>query len=164
MKLFVKEKLFSMHNRYYIYNENEELEYEIESKVISIGDKTTIYDKNHKTVAYIEQEIFHFMPHYNVYIEDQYKYQIKKKFQFFKNDYELSNMYKVEGSTFNLNFTVINNYGKTVALVNRKFLSIGDKYQIEILDKKDIYTILTIIVAITNDIDRSQANSSTSSN
>ena len=25
MKLFVKEKLFSMHNRYYIYNEDEEL-------------------------------------------------------------------------------------------------------------------------------------------
>ena len=34
------------------------------------------------------------------------------------------------------------------------------KFNIEILDKKDIYTILTIIVAITNDIDRSQANSS----
>ena len=50
MKLFVKEKLFSMHNRYYIYNENEELTYEIESKVISIGDKTTIYDKNHNIV------------------------------------------------------------------------------------------------------------------
>ena len=69
-------------------------------------------------------------------------------------------MYKVNGSTFNLNFTIINNYGKTVALVNRKFLSIGDKYQIEIIDEKDIYTILTIIVAITNDVDRSQSNSS----
>ena len=160
MKLFVKEKLLSMHNRYYIYNENEELAYEIESKVISIGEKTTIYDKNHNVVAYIEQEIFHLMPHYNVYIEDEYKYQIKKKFKPFKNDYELSNLYKVDGSTFNLNFTIINNYGKKIALVNRKFLSIGDKYQIEILDEKDIYTILTIIVAITNDIDRSQANSS----
>ena len=160
MKLFVKEKLLSMHNRYYIYNENEELTYEIESKVISIGDKTTIYDKEHNVIAYIEQEIFHFTPHYNVYIEGKYKYQIKKKFHFFKNDYELSNMYKVDGSTFNLNFTIINNYGKTVALVNRKFLSIGDKYQIEIIDEKDIYTILTIIAAITNDVDRNQANSS----
>ena len=160
MKLFVKEKLFSMHNRYYIYNENEELAFEIESKVILIGDKTTIYDKNHNAVAYIEQEIFHLTPRYNVYIEDEYKYQIKKKFQFFKNDYELSNMYKVDGSTFNLNFTVINNYGKTVALVNRKFLSIGDKYQIEVIDENDIFTILTIIVAITNDVDRSQSNSS----
>ena len=164
MKLFVKEKLLSMHNRYYIYNENEELTYEIESKVISIGDKTTIYDKEHNVIAYIEQEIFHFTPHYNVYIEGKYKYQIKKKFHFFKNDYELSNMYKVEGSTFSLNFTITNNYGKTIALVNRKFLSIGDKYQIEIIDENDIYTILTIIVAITNDVDRSQSNSANSSN
>ena len=164
MKLFVKEKLLSMHDRYYIYNENKELVYEIESKVISIGDKTTIYDKNHNTVAYIEQEIFHLMPHYNVYIEDEYKYQIKKKFKLFKNDYELSNLYKVDGSAFNLNFNIINNYGKQIALVNRKFLSIGDKYQIEILDEKDIYTILTIIVAITNDVDRSQSNSANSSN
>lgn len=164
MKLFVKEKLLSMHNRYYISNENEELTYEIESKVISIGDKTTIYDKEHNFIAYIEQEIFHFTPHYNVYIEGKYKYQIKKKFHFFKNDYELSNMYKVEGSTFSLNFTITNNYGKTIALVNRKFLSIGDKYQIEIIDENDIYTILTIIVAITNDVDRSQSNSSNSSN
>ena len=164
MKLFVKEKLLSMHNRYYIYNENEELTYEIESKVISIGDKTTIYDKEHNVIAYIEQEIFHFTPHYNVYIEGKYKYQIKKKFHFFKNDYELSNMYKVEGSIFSLNFTITNNYGKTIALVNRKFLSIGDKYQIEIIDENDIYTILTIIVAITNDVDRSQSNSSNSSN
>ena len=51
MKLFVKEKLFSIHNRYYIYNENEEQVYEIESKAISIGDKTTIYDKAHNIVA-----------------------------------------------------------------------------------------------------------------
>ena len=32
--------------------------------------------------------------------------------------------------------------------------------KLEILDEKDIYTILTIIVAITNDVDRNQANSS----
>ncbi|MDD5888844.1 MAG: LURP-one-related family protein [bacterium] len=162
MKLFVKEKLFSIHNRYYIYNENDEIAYEIESKAISIGDKTTIYDKNHNIVAYIEQEWFHFMPHYNVYIENNYEYQIKKKFNMFKNDYELSNSYKVEGSILNLNFTIINNFGKEIAIVNRKFLSIGDKYQIEILDEKDVNTILTIIVAITNDVDRSQANSSSS--
>ena len=58
MKLFVKEKLLSMHNRYYIYNENEELEYEIESKVISIGDKTTIYDKNHNVVHILNKNYF----------------------------------------------------------------------------------------------------------
>ncbi len=158
MRLFVKEKVFSIHNRYYIYDENEELAYEIESKAFSFGDKTTIYDKNHNTIAYIEQEMFHFMPRYNVYIDGEYKYQIKKIFKMFNHNYELSNSYTVNGSALSLDFTIMNNYGKEIALVNRKFLSIGDKYQIEILDRNDINTILTIIVAITNDIDRSQSS------
>lgn len=157
MKLFVKEKLFSIHNKYYIYNEIGEIEYEIESKVISIGDKTTIYDKNHNKIAYIEQKLFHLMSHYDVYIKNEYKYQIKKKYKLFNNNYELSNSYKVNGNFLNLNFDILNNFDKKIAQVNRKFLSIGDKYQIEILDEKDLIIILTIIVAITNDIDRRQA-------
>ena len=164
MKLFVKEKLFSIHNRYYIYNENEKIEYEIESKAISIGDKTTIYDKEHNSIAYIEQEILHLMPHYNVYINGKYKFQIKKKFQMFKNNYELSNDYTVDGSTLSLDFIIKNNNGKEIAIINRKFLSIGDKYQIEIIDEKDINIILTIIVAITNDVDRSQSTATSCSN
>ena len=160
MKLFVKEKLFSMHNKYYIYNEDNEMVYEIVSKIISIGDKTTIYDAKQNVIAYIEQEILHLMPHYNVYINDEFKYQIKKKFQLFKNDYELSNMYKVDGSPFSYNFIITNSENKAVAVVSREFLTLGDKYQIEILDENDLNTILTIIVAITNDIDRSQSNSS----
>ena len=51
MKLYVKEKLMSFHNRYFIYDESGEVAYEIESKVISICDKTTIYDKFHNEIA-----------------------------------------------------------------------------------------------------------------
>jgi uncharacterized protein YxjI len=69
-------------------------------------------------------------------------------------------MYKVDGSTLGYNFTILNDLGDAVASITREILTIGDKYQIDIIDEKDINTILTIIVAITNDIDRSQANSS----
>ncbi len=102
--------------------------------------------------------------HYNVYINGKYEFQIKKKFKIFKNNYELSNDYTVDGSAFNLDFSIINNNGNEIAIINRKFLSIGDKYKIEILDEKDVNIILTIIVAITNDIDRSQSATAGSSN
>ena len=101
--------------------------------------------------------------HYNVYINGKYEFQIKKKFKIFKNNYELSNDYTVDGSAFNLDFSIINNNGNEIAIINRKFLSIGDKYKIEILDEKDVNIILTIIVAITNDIDRSQSATAGSS-
>ena len=66
MKLYVNEKLFSMHKKFYIKDENNLDVYEISSKFFSFGDKTTIKDMNDKKVVYIEQELFHLTPNYNV--------------------------------------------------------------------------------------------------
>ncbi len=44
MKLYVNEKLLSIHNKFYVRDENNKEVYEISSKVISIGNKTTITD------------------------------------------------------------------------------------------------------------------------
>ena len=82
----------------------------------------------------------------------------------FKNDYELSNLFKVDGSTFNLDFAIADDRGNEIAVVNRKLLSVGDKYKIDILDENYLKIILTIIVAITRDIDRSQDEITNSSN
>lgn len=163
MKLYVNEKLFSFHNRFYVKDENDKDIYEISSKIISLGDKTTINDIEGNKIAYIEQEILHLTPHYNVYINDILEFQIIKKFQLFKNDYTLSNGYRVEGNFLMLDFKVFDSTNNQIGSIKRKFISIGDKYEIEINDisKKEI--VLAIIVAITNDVNRSQ-NASNNSN
>ena len=163
MKLYVNEKLFSIHNKFYVKDENDMDIYEISSKIISLGDKTTINDMKGNKIAYIEQEIFHLTPNYNVYIGDEFVFKITKKFQLFKNDYVLSNGYKVEGNFMALDFTIYDNNNTKIGSIKRKFISIGDKYEINIEDisKKEI--VLAIIVAITNDVNRNQ-NSSSSSN
>jgi len=163
MKLYVNEKLFSFHNRFYVKDENDKDVYEISSKIISLGDKTTINDMEGNKVAYIEQEILHLTPHYNVYINDILEFQIIKKFQLFKNDYTLNNGYRVDGNFFMLDFKVFDDNNNQIGSIKRKFISIGDKYEIEINDisKKEI--VLAIIVAITNDVNRSQ-NTANNSN
>lgn len=163
MKLYVNEKLFSFHNRFYVKDENNIDVYEISSKIISLGDKTTINDMEGNKVAYIEQEILHLTPHYNVYINDKLEFKIIKKFQLFKNDYSLSNGYRVEGKLLMLDFKVYDDNNIQIGSIKRKFISIGDKFEIEISDtsKKDI--VLSIIVAITNDVNRNQ-NASNNSN
>lgn len=160
MKLYVNEKLFSIHNKFYVKDENNIDVYEISSKFISFGDKTTINDMNGNKIAYIEQEIFHITPSYNVYIKDEFTFKIIKKFQIFKNDYLLSNGYKVEGNFMMLDFIVFDDNNAKIGSIKRKFISIGDQYEINIdnINKKEI--VLAIIVAITNDVNRSQKFSS----
>lgn len=163
MKLYVNEKIFSFHNRFYVKDENDKDVYEISSKIISLGDKTTINDMEGNKIAYIEQELLHLTPHYNVYINDILEFQIIKKSQLFKNDYTLSNGYRVEGNFMMLDFKVFDDNNNQIGSIKRKFFSIGDKYEIEINDisKKEI--VLAIIVAITNDVNRNQ-NTANNSN
>ena len=164
MKLYVNEKLFSIHNKFYVKDENEQDVYEISSKVFSIGAKTTISDMSGNKVAYIAQEIFHLTPHYNVFVNDQKICQIKKKFQLMKNDYELTNGYRVEGNIFAYDFVIYDNTDTPIGSIKRALISIGDKYEIEIFDETKLNIVLAIIVAITNDINRSQNSVDVSSN
>lgn len=156
MKLYVNEKLLSLHNRFYIKDENDCDIYEISSKVFSIGDKTTITDMNGNKIVYIEQELLHIMPNYNIYINDNFFCKITKKFQLFKNDYILSNGYKVAGNFLMLDFAIYDDANNQIGSIKRKFITIGDKYEIDIQDinKKEI--VLAIIAAISNDINRNQ--------
>ena len=158
MKFYVNEKVFSLHNKFYVKNENEEDVYEISSKAISLGDKTTITDLNGNQIAYIEQELLHIMPNYNIYIDNNLVCKISKKFHLFKNDYILDNGYRVEGNAFSLNFQIFDNENNQIGAVSRKLISIGDKYEIYILDEKHIPIVLSIVVAITNDVNRAQRN------
>lgn len=159
MKLYVNEKLFSLHRKFYIKDESGMDVYELSSKYFSLGDKTTINDMNGNKIAYIEQEILHLTPNYNVYINNEFSFKIVKKFQIFKNDYALSNGYRVVGNFMMLDFVVYDDNNQLVGSIKRKFLSIGDKYEIDIMDIKKKEIVLAIIVAITNDVNRSQNSS-----
>ena len=159
MRLYVNEKLFSVHKKFYVKDENDMDVYEISSKIISFGDKTTITDMQGNKIAYIEQEIFHITPNYNVYINNEFAFKITKKFQLFKNDYSLSNGYRVEGNFMMLDFVIYDDHNNQIGSIKRKFISIGDKYEINIddINKKEI--VLAIIVTITNDVNRNQNSS-----
>ena len=164
MRLYINEKILSFHNRYYIKDEKENDILEISSKAISLGAKTWIKNLNGKQLVYIEQELFHLMPKYNVILNNNIEYSISKKFHILKNDYILSNGYRVEGNFLGHNFVVYNPANEKVGEINRKYLTIGDQYIIDIFDEKEYILILSIIVAITNDIDRAQNNAATANN
>ena len=156
MKLYVNEKLFSIHDRFFITDEEGNNLYEISSKYLTIGDKMFIKDMAGNEVAYIEQELFHIMRHYNIYFHGELVCQIKKIFKFFKNDYELSNGYRIDGNFMALDFDVYE-VNKRIAHIGRKFFTIGDKYEIEIFDDSKLEIILAIMAAITKDINNNQA-------
>ena len=159
MRLYVNEKIISIHNRYFIKDESGKDILEISNNIMPLEFKTSINDMNGKELAYIKRE-FHLMPKYNVFINNKLEYSINKEFQLLKSNYKLSNNYRVEGQFLSHNFIIYNEKNEKVGEIFREYFTIGDRYIIYIIDENDYLLILTIIVAITRDIDRAQASAS----
>lgn len=158
MRLYVSEKIFSLRSKFFVKDENLNDVYEISSNVFSFAQKTTVSDMLGNKVVYIEQELFHLTPNYNIFMNDILVCKIVKKFQFFKNDYVLSNGFRVDGDFFMLDFVVYDDLNNRIGCITKKFFSFGDRYEIDIFDESKKNIILAIIVAIANDVNRAQRN------
>lgn len=164
MKLYVKEKTFSMHNKIFVKDENNLDVYEILSNFPSFRDKITINDKSGNRIVYIEQELFHMTPNYNIYINEEFAFKMTREFPLLKNDYLLSNGYKVAGDFRMVNFAIYDNENNQIGSIKRTtgFISIGgsEKYEVDIMDHNKKEIILAILATITNDINRDTNSSS----
>ena len=57
MKLYINEKLISLHNKFYIKDENHNNIYEISNQFLTIGRKTSIKNMSGQELIYIEEEL-----------------------------------------------------------------------------------------------------------
>lgn len=158
LKLYINEKLFSIHNIFYVKDESEKDLYVISKKIFSLGSKISITDIKGNVLSNIDQELFRFLSTYNISINNELNFQIKKKFQLFKNDYVLSNGYSIVGNYFMFDFNILDPSGKEIGKISRKYFTIGDKYEVEIYDKKDVLFVLSVVAVIANDINKNQSS------
>ena len=84
MKYFVKQKIFSIGEKYEIYDENSVVKYRVEGAVFSLGEKFKLYDENGNMLYQVNQEIWTFMPKFHLVKDGQIIASIKKKFTLLK--------------------------------------------------------------------------------
>ncbi|HSH35224.1 LURP-one-related/scramblase family protein [Schnuerera sp.] len=150
MRYIIKEKIFTFADRFNIEDENGYPQYEVVGKIFSLGNKLRIYDLNGQELIYIEQEVFRFLPEYNIYKEESLIGKIKKEFTFFKPKFQIESSYgnfTVEGDVFHHDFNILKN-GNPIAWINKKWVSFSDTYSVDILDEEDQPFILSIIIVL----------------
>lgn len=110
----------------------------------------------------IHQQGPHFLDQYAIYSaceneSDQQIASIRQKFTFFKHSYRIYSKYgeyKMKGlDIFDHSFTLTNENGKTIAIVNKKFFSLADTYGVEMIEtnndkEQDHAFILALIIVL----------------
>ena len=161
MKLYMKQKVFSWADKFYIRDESGQYRYYIEGEIFTFGKKLHLYDQNGMERAFIWQKILSFLPRFYVEMDGMEVAEIQKEFTFFSPHYRVNGPgWEVEGDFWGHDYVIADKQG-VVATVHKVWMSWGDSYEIDISDTQDEVMTLAIVLAIDAVMD-AQASSSCS--
>lgn len=150
MRYQIRQKVLSLGDSFTIKDEYENDRFIVKGKLFSFGNKLRIYDLNGSEVVYIEQEMFHLLPKYNIFLHENYAATVKKELSFFRPSFFIESTmgnYTMEGEIFSHEFEILKD-GREVAYVSKKWLSISDSYGVDIVDTENQEFMLSLVIII----------------
>lgn len=148
MKLYIKQKVFSWKDKFYVKDENGNDRYYIEGELFSLGKKLHIYDMNSNEVAFIHQKVLSFLPRFFVYIGGTQVAEIVKEFTLFRNKYRIDGLnWDVDGDFMDHDYE-ITRMGIPIVSISKEWFTWGDSYMLDIADNVDPVNALSVVLAI----------------
>lgn len=155
MKLYIKQKVFSLTSRFTVKDENGNDRYFVEGEIFTFRRKFHISDTGGNEVAYIEaQSVFNFLPKYDIYLGGKYAATISKKFTFFIHEYSIDGEgIEIEGDAFSHEYE-ITKFGSPIAYIHKEWFTWGDSYCIDTTNEIDELLAVSIAITIDSVMDR----------
>lgn len=148
MKLYFKQRFFSWLDSYDIYDEQGNTVYTVEGQ-LSLGHCLYVYDKHHEHVSTLKQELFSFMPHFNVYEYDECVGSIAREFTFFNPLYQIDYKgWSVQGDFMEWDYVILDSSQHEIATVSKELFQWTDTYVIDVNDPDDALAALMLVLAI----------------
>lgn len=148
--LYMKQKVFSIGEKYHIYDEDQNVIYHVKGQFFSIRNKMEMYQGD-KHLFHIERKLFRFLPEYTLFSPDgDILASIKKNFTLFGGKLTIHSVYgdmDVNGQILQRDFQLFKD-GEEMMTIHKKWISWGDTYEITIKDnqKEAFYVALVILI------------------
>ncbi|MDR3262855.1 MAG: LURP-one-related family protein [Clostridiales bacterium] len=135
MYLYLKQKVFSIVEKFNFFDENQNVVYSAKGSFFQIPKSFTLF-KDDEPVFKIERKIFSFMPQFRFfslpsgadagYIRG--KFSLHKNFDIFTPEGD----FKIEGSLLGYTFKITDTVGNVLTDVSKQYFTWGDTYKIQI--------------------------------
>lgn len=157
MKLYMKQKVFSWTDKFFVWDEEQRNRYVVEGEFLSMTKKLHVYDMSGAEAAFIRQKLWAWMPRFFVEIDGREVCQIAKRFTLMRPLYELEGLnWHVEGEFWAHDYTVYDGEHEIMRL-SKQWLTWGDSYELDIPDPQHELLCLCIVLAIDAAVANAQA-------
>ena len=148
VKYYIKQKVFSWKDKFFIKDADGTDRYYAEGEVFTLGKKLHLYDMDGKEVAFIKQELWRFLPHYQIIIDGAEAAEVVKEFTFLKPKYTVNGPgWEIKGNFWAHEYEVTRN-DYPVFSVRKEWMTWGDSYEIDIVKPEDAVTALAVTLII----------------
>lgn len=163
MRLYAKEKVFTLRDKFRFFDENENDVYLVEGKLWSFTKQLTMTDALSNEVAFIREQFLTWMPKFHVFVDGVEVAEIRKHFTFFKPKYSIDcKGWEIQGDFLNHDYSIMKDE-KQIATIHKKWLTWGDTYEIDIADPADAVLVCSIVLCIDCVDERTAAAASSAS-
>ncbi|QMS84493.1 LURP-one-related/scramblase family protein [Candidatus Xianfuyuplasma coldseepsis] len=150
MKFYIKQKVFTLKDQFSIMDESGNPIYNVQGKMFSFSNKLQLQNPNGSVVLHAKKQVFRFLPKYFLYDpHDEEVATIERKFGLrpkFEIQAGVDNL-RVEGSFFAHSFQIYKD-DLIVASIQKKLISWGDSYEIDINDINNTELYLFIVIVL----------------
>lgn len=147
-QLFIKQKLFSLKDKFTVKDRNGNDAYYVEGSLLKIPKTFTIMNTSNEEVATITKKTISLLPTFYVDVPGHDVVTIKKDFTLLKPRYtiEAKNI-EVQGNILDMNFEIYQNR-TLVGAVSKDWFTWGDSYKVQIVDEELETIIIALVIAI----------------
>lgn len=164
--LFTSTKFFTVHHRIDIMDEHEVVLYKSATKFWTMHDRTEITDANGNLVAKMKKKFWTLHERHYITMADGFEFQLSNElWHIYKDITNIEGLgWQLRGNMFALNFELLDQDGSPIAVISQKFISLHDKYCIDIYKPEYEQRVVAILVTLQHMIrDREAAQSASSS-
>jgi len=162
--LFTTSKVFTIHKKTDITDEQENVVYRSWTKFPSLHDKTDITDAAGNQVAHIERKFFTLHERHFITMADGTSFQLSNELWHIIKD--ISNIeglgWVLRGNIAALNFQLWDEHDQIIAVISQKIISLHDKYCVDIYQADKEKTVIAILVTLQHMIKDREAAASAS--
>jgi len=152
MKLYIKQRVFSLGDKYDVYDEMQNVIYNVQGKIFTLFAQINISDTFGNELYYIKQRFAFLLPHYELYRGDQLVADVVKELTLFRPQLTITSQYgnfTATGDIFAMDFQILKD-GYPIGAIRKQWLSWGDTYELDIYNDLDRDFFVALVITIDN--------------
>lgn len=150
MTLYIKQKLFSLGDKYNILDADQRTVYTAWGELFALGNKIHLCDASERELLFIKQRLMTLLPAFEIYHGDDLCATLRKEFTFFCKKISVESRFGnfvIEGNFWDHEYSISCN-GKLYGTVRKEWLAWGDVYALHIQTEEHTAFFVALVLAI----------------